>query len=153
MNNPYQSPDSSVDDADFNYDGQKLYRISGIGLATFLGGVLAGGILLSQNFRKMGQIDYANKALAISVAAFVVILVMIFAIPENYNPPSVVYTIAQTLAMVRIAKHYQQTKINIHEYNKRKFHSNWLALGIALLVVAAIFVAAIVFSVATGVTV
>jgi hypothetical protein len=41
----------------------ELYKVSAIGLATFCGSVLAGGILLSQNFERLGKRDAATKTL------------------------------------------------------------------------------------------
>lgn len=153
MNSPYESPDSPLETDDQIYSGQKLFKISGIGVATFFGGVLAGGYLLSHNFRKLGDLEFANRSLYISIAVFAGLLILIFAIPDQYSPPTVAINIAQTFAMVRIAKHYQQTKINIHAYNNRKFYTNWLAFAVALLVMLIVVLVAVVILVMSGVTV
>ena len=47
----------------------KLYSASGIDVATFFGSWLAGSILISRNFSRLGNADAARNAIIIGVAA------------------------------------------------------------------------------------
>lgn len=133
--NLYQSPEAElIDNSQAEHEGigdYKLFKISGIGLATFFAGLPGGGFLLAQNFKRQGQHDKANKALGFSIVGFFLILVLGFFLPESI--PNVAYTVTQILIMVNIGKHHQEQIIFKHRQHGQ-VESNWKAFGISLLV-------------------
>jgi hypothetical protein len=111
-----------------------LYKVSAIGLATFLGSMAAGGLLLSKNFKKLGKETEARNALIYSVIATIAVFIIGMNIPEDWNIPGIIFTIPQGLVMYHIAKHMQEKDINQHIENGGALASNWKAAGISILV-------------------
>jgi hypothetical protein len=117
-----------------------LYKVSAIGLATFFGSMVAGGFLLSQNFKKLGKKTEARNAIIYSVVATIVVIIIGMNIPEEWNIPNMAFTIPQFLAMSHIAKQMQEKDINHHVKNGGVLASNWKAFGISLLVFTGIMI-------------
>jgi hypothetical protein len=124
----------------------ELYKINGIAIATFFGSVLAGGLLMAQNYKQLGKPDEAKKILIYSAIALIIIIALAFVVLDNWNVPAIVFTLPQWVGMQALAQGYQAKDIQAHEEAGGKLASNWKALGISLLVLLAI--AAVVFFVA-----
>jgi len=139
--NPYQMPASGLGSASLENPEARLFKVSGIGLATFLGSLLAGGLLMAMNFRALGQPEKARKTILYSIAAFAGVIVVMFVLPESI--PGVVFLIPQVVAMVQLAKQYQQSQINERRMRGIPTRSNWAAAGISLLVFLALMLLAI----------
>jgi len=135
MQDLYKTPQANLDGNEENksYDFQ-LYKISGIGLATFVGSALAGGFLISQNYKRLGNVRMANKALTYSVIATITLFLIAYFIPEDMNIPNIVFTIVQVVALVQIAKQQQEKELSDHVAHGGALASNWKAFGISLLV-------------------
>ena len=132
MNNIYDTPNADLtNDLDVNY---KLFKITGIGLATFFGTVFAGGILMAINFSRLGREAEAKKALIFSALATLAIIGVSFLIPDDVNIPSVAFTVPQIIIMIQLAKKHQASDIESHVNLGGKTSSNWIAFGISLLV-------------------
>jgi hypothetical protein len=138
----YESPEAELVDRD-DYVDYKLFKISGIGLATFFGSAFAGGILLGLNFKRLGNDGAAQKAYIFSLLATLVIIGGAMFIPEDVPVPNVVFTVIQLFAMLQISKHFQGADIETHIANNGEIESNWKAFGISLLVLLALL--AIIF--------
>ncbi len=143
MNNIYESPASSLEIQSTR--AFSLYKISGVGVATFFGSTLAGGFIMYLNFKRLGSGGKAKKCLLFSVIATIVIFGVIFLIPEDVDIPNTVFTIPQVIAMVQIAKIQQGTLIDEHINSGGALSSNWKAFVIGLLFVVGIL--AIVFGI------
>ena len=134
MNDIYQTPEAELEQADpNNAHDYKLYKVSGIGIATLVGTILAGGYLMAVNHRRLGNADKAKSTLVYSFLTFVGILVIAFLIPEDMSIPDTVFTVAQVVAMVAIAKQWFEQPIIAHRANGGLMASNWKAFGISLL--------------------
>ena len=137
MANIYQPPEANLyennDDAITDYE---LYKISGIVIATFFGTVFAGGILLSKNYRNLGKLEAARKALIYSGVATLLVLVISIFLPDSV--PSITISLPQLIAMAHIAKQQQSEDIDQHTKKGGKTASNWKAFGISLLVLLGI---------------
>jgi len=144
MSSIYEAPT-----AELEAKGQaeyKLYKVSGVWTATFLGSMLAGGIVMAINYKRLGMDAEANKTLLYSVLAMLAFFVIIYFIPDDINIPQYVFVIPQVVVMAQLAKRYQQEYIDVHIQNGGEMASNWKAAGIAILTViplVAFFVAAV----------
>ena len=135
MNDIYAAPQASlVTESQQQSVDYQLFKVSGVGVATFFGTMLAGGILLSINFKRLGNQKAAKNALIYSAIATVVVFAIAMLIPEGVNIPNVVFTVPQILAMVQIAKQQQELDIAYHIDNGGQMASNWKAFGLSLLV-------------------
>jgi len=138
MQDLYKTPQANLygNDEDRTYDFE-LYKISGIGLATFVGSALAGGFLISQNYKRLGNVRMANKALTYSVIATIALFLIAYFIPENMNIPNVVFTVVQVVVLVQIAKQQQGKAISDHVAHGGALATNWKAFGLSLLIIFA----------------
>ena len=138
MQDLYKTPRANLDGNEKNktYDFE-LYKISGIGLATFVGSTLAGGFLISQNYKRLGDVRMANKALTYSVLATIALILLAYFTPENMNIPNMVFTVVQVVVIVQIAKQLQGKTISDHISHGGALASNWKAFGLSLLIIIA----------------
>jgi len=139
MQDLYKTPQANLEENEENkkYD-YELYKISGIGLATFIGSTLAGGFLISQNYKRLGNVRMANKTLTYTVLATIALFLTAYFMPVDMNVPNIIFTIVQVVVMVQIAKNLQQKELNNHLSHGGVLASNWKAFGISLLVIIAI---------------
>lgn len=137
MTNIYSPPKSNLNQI---ATPSSLYKTSGIGVATFIGSVLAGGIIMYINFNRLGLEDKAKKCLIYSTLATLVIFGIAFLIPEDFNIPNIAFTIPQVVAMMQIAKSQQGAFIDDHKSSGGTLASNWKAFGISLVVLVGIVV-------------
>ena len=145
MENYYKAPKSDL--IDQQIPDAKYFKVSGIGLATFFGSALAGGILLSLNFKRAGDINTAKKALVLSIIGTIAIFASMFILPDSV--PSLVFTAVQVGIMLSFAKQYMEDELTLHVANGGQLESNWKAFGISLLVffpiIAVVFGAAFLY--------
>jgi len=147
MNNGYKPMESALRAADLaDAADARFYRVSGIGVATLLGGLLGGGIVLSKNFQALGQPDRARKVLISCALGMVALLGIAFMLPDSIDLPGTGFTIVQIAVLYQYAKQTQEVDIAAHMEKGGAMHSNWRAAGIGVLVLLAL--AAIVFVVA-----
>ena len=121
--------------------GLPLFKIAGVGIATFFGSVLAGGIVMAMNFRAMGRPEKFWPTIGLSLAALVVTLLLGAVLPENF--PGVAITVPTIIAMTMLAGRYQGEAIATRQNAGLPMRSNWLALGISLLVLLPLLLLAI----------
>jgi hypothetical protein len=135
MEDIYKTPESSLSNgvgaASRDY---QLFKVSGIGVATFFGTLLAGGFLMYRNYKNLGKDAAANKALLYSALATVAVFVIAMLIPEGVDIPNIVFTIPQIIAIVQIAKKQQGSDLERHVEEGGQLASDWKAFGISLIV-------------------
>ncbi|HEY0502956.1 MAG TPA: hypothetical protein VGD42_05605 [Lysobacter sp.] len=137
--NPYRRPAAVVMGEPTPLEGARLYKVSGIGLATFMGSVLAGGWLIARNYRALGEPDKANRALMYAVLAMLVVTGVALLLPDGV--PGIALTVPQILATMHIARQRQGGPIARYQADARTY-SNWRAFGVSLLVVVLLIVVA-----------
>lgn len=114
----------------------KLYSIASIGLATFLASWLAGAVLISRNYARLGNRRAACVSILFGVLGLVLLLVAVFSIEvppqyETYMP--VAFQGIQIGVISMIAIRLQGEALSTHERKGGQLYSNWRAAGIALL--------------------
>lgn len=131
---------------------EKVYTRNQIILATYLGGPLIAGYILSKNFKALGNTNAAKKSLYFGIVATIVIFGGVTLVPEkiiNSIPKFLIPGIYTGLA-VYFFQSYQGKKIEEYLKNGYKKASFWSVLSISLLSLMATLVA--VFIVATTVS-
>lgn len=145
MNEIYKAPESSISGEQPPLAGApdyKLFKVPAVGIATFFGTMLAGGIIMSINLRRMGDGAKANQIIAISFFATIAVAVLAVVLPAEV--PSMVFTIAQIVTMHQWAKATQEAALAQHVDTGGEMQSNWLAFGMSLLVLLVLaFVSAV----------
>ncbi len=111
---------------------QKLYNERAILIATFIGGPLAGGFLLAQNFHAFNEPGKASKTWIATIAVLVLLMCTMF-VPALDSIPNVVYSFALCMTAHTLAKKFQGSYIALHQANGGQFYSTWRAVGTGLL--------------------
>ena len=111
-------------------EGARLYSVSGMVLATFMGTPLASGWLMARNYRALGDNANAGQCLIYATVATVAILALTFLLPESI--PAFAFSLPQLLVVGYIAKRLQGDRIEAYRTQDR-LYSNWRAFGIGIL--------------------
>jgi hypothetical protein len=114
----------------------RFYSISAISLATFLGGPIAAGLLMRRNFINTGQEKYAMITLLLGVLATLLVIGVIFVIPDSFfSKPGANAIIPgiYTALIYLIAEKLQGGILLQHKENLGLFYSKWRAAGIGLI--------------------
>ena len=61
----------------------KFYSQTAIGIATYLGGPLAAGYLIRENYKSLDDLENGNKAFIIGILSTILLFTGIFSIPET----------------------------------------------------------------------
>ncbi|AWB64951.1 hypothetical protein C2869_00175 [Saccharobesus litoralis] len=143
MSDAYTPPQSEL--ITENNNSFKLYKVVSIAVATFFGSSIAGGYLMSQNFRRLGRDTEAQYSLYGGIALTLLLFVISFLLPDNVSG-STLTTIIPTIIMQQIAKHRLQNDLDTHIAANGELESGWKAFGISLLFLA--IIALITFGIA-----
>ena len=113
----------------------KLYSSKAVRGATFLGGPLAAGYLISENFKALNKPNEGRKSLIIGIIATIVLFTGIFMILENImnKMPRQLILIIYTGIILGIVEWKQGDALKVHKKNGNSFFSGWRAAGIGLI--------------------
>ncbi len=64
-------------------NSQKIFTNKAISIATFFGGPLAAGFLISENYKVFGNDNAARNSIFIGIISTIILFAVIFIIPEN----------------------------------------------------------------------
>lgn len=128
-------------DSDFSTDDYSshdaptfaLHPVRGVVWAAFWGSLIAAGIVLAINYSRLGKKTAARITLVISVIASIVLIAVIFAIPEDVNIPNQVFIVPQLVAVYAIAKGLQGNSVRQHAARRGTVVSAWPSVGIGFL--------------------
>jgi len=118
--------------------GPRLYSISSIDIATFFGSWLAGSILISRNFTRLGNHDSGRNAILLGIASSValVLVTLSIVVPEGAERALRHRIQAAQVAVIHlIVKRVQGAALTSHAAGGGEFFSRWRAFGVSLLVI------------------
>lgn len=136
---PYQPPQAPLATASAAAapDGVRLYRESGILLATLFCGIAAGALLLGINAQRLGQPGVLWRYLGCGLAATVVVIIASLVLPQAV--PALTFNALQLLLIRYVLRRTQGATLAAHADNIGAFESNWKAVGLAVLVLIALW--------------
>ncbi|WP_243471068.1 hypothetical protein [Winogradskyella sp. MH6] len=113
----------------------KLYSSKAISGATFLGGPLAAGYLISENFKALNNPDDGRKSLIIGIVTTIILFGGIFMLPEQIidKIPRQLIPLIYTGVIWGIVEWKQGDILKAHKENNNTFFSGWRAAGIGLI--------------------
>ena len=113
----------------------KFYSQKSIGIATFIGGPLAAGYLIRENYLSLNKPDEAKKSLLIGIVSTILLLTGIFMIPESImdKVPNQILPAIYTGIILFIVAKIHGTILLQHKENGNEFYSGWKAAGIGLI--------------------
>ncbi|SMF56128.1 hypothetical protein SAMN02745866_03589 [Alteromonadaceae bacterium Bs31] len=139
----YQTPKSDLSPEQAHAKAFKLYKISGIGVATFFGTMIAGAYIASRNCNALGRPQQGKIILLFSTLFTIALMTASFFIPEDIEVPNIVFTIVPLVIMVQMSKKWFLEEIVAHEDAAGKMYSNWRAFSISLLFLLGLFTIAV----------
>ena len=115
--------------------GITLYSANAISGATFLGGPLAAGYLIGENFKALEKPTLGRNALIIGFVASIILFGGIFMIPEYIvdSIPNQVIPFIYTAIIWGIVEAKQGAILKLHKEKNNSFFSGWRAAGIGLI--------------------
>jgi len=125
--------------------GLKFYSQRAIGIATFLGGPLAAGYLVRENYLALNKSDEAQKAFFYGLLATVAVFGFIFMMPESImeKVPNQIIPLIYTAIIYYVVEQTQGETLKLHKELGNEFYSGWKAARVGfvslLLLVAVIF--------------
>lgn len=113
----------------------KLHSGKAMGLATFLGGPLAGTYMLFENFKALEKPREAQVALISGVTFTLLLFSVLFALPEEISEriPNQILPAVYTMILWGFIEHYQGETLKLHKEHGNAFFSRWRAAGIGLI--------------------
>ncbi len=113
----------------------KLYSSKAIGGATFLGGPLAAGYMIGENFKALDKPNEGRNSLIIGIVSTIVLFSGIFMIPENIldKIPRQLIPLIYTGIIWGIVEWKQGEILKSHKENGNPFFSGWRAAGIGFI--------------------
>jgi hypothetical protein len=109
-----------------------IYTVRTIVISALFGGLLAGGIMIYQNFKTFGEHKKASVTILITIT-FLVALIATSLLPVLEKIPNIFYTILITLATSVLAKKYQGNLIEHHLSTGGKIFSTGRAVVICII--------------------
>jgi hypothetical protein len=130
---------------------KKVYKSSMIRVATFIGGPLAAGYLMSENFKVFNEPENARKAIIYSIIATVAIIGVALLIPGLNRGQSYLFPLIYAWIAWYLVQHYQGANISSHDNAGGETYSWWRPIGISLICLVIMLVAVIIFVMVSGV--
>ena len=125
--------------------GLKFFSKRAIGIATFLGGPLAAGYLVRENYLALNKSDEAQKAFLYGLLATVAVFGFIFIMPESImeKVPNQIIPLIYTAIIYYVVEQTQGETLKLHKELGNEFYSGWKAARVGfvslLLLVSLIF--------------
>lgn len=123
----------------------KIYKDRAVWLGAFIGGPLAAGFIIAENFKAFNQPDKAKKTWVYTIIATIIIFGGIFSIPDNVKIPNQIIPLIYTGIAYYLVQHFQGANITAHINAGGQLHGWLRTLSVGLVGLAIILVA--VFSI------
>jgi len=119
----------------------RVHGLPGVGLAAFLGTPIAGGLIIADNFRRLGHTGAAVTSVAVGAVATAALLGGFAALGDSV-PPHIGTLVALALAMGarKIATHFFGAQLDAIEDGSMHAISAWAGASVGL-AFAAVFLA------------
>jgi len=118
-----------------NTKSLKFYSQKAIGFATFIGGPLAAGYLIRENYLSLDKPNEGKKSLIIGIISTVLLFTGIFMIPESIldKVPNYILPMIYIGVIYLIVEKIHGKILNEHKENGNEFYSVWKAIGIGFI--------------------
>ena len=126
---------------------KKVFTTKMIWSATYLGGPLAAGILMSKNYKVFGKKKEAQISILLGIVFTIIVLVGVFLIPEHIidKIPMPVIPLFYSLIIVWVAKKLQGKDLTEFLENSGKKASYWSVIGYSLISMVVILIPVTVY--------
>ena len=111
----------------------KLYSVKQVYWGTFLGGPLAGGFMIAENFNRLGDKVKSRNTWAITILTTVLIFGLIIFIKQASNFPGYIIPLGYLIATRYMVQKFQGEAIDAHLQDEGELYNNWRTLWIGLI--------------------
>ena len=113
----------------------KLHSMRGILIGTFLGGPLAAGYLVMENYQNLGNRDSASKSLIYGILGTIILFGITLALPEEIMDriPSAAISFVSVAVIYGIVQQQFGEIFLEHDAKDRTFYSRWRAVAVGLI--------------------
>ena len=108
----------------------KIYSKRAILVGTFLGGPLAAGYLIAENFKAFNDPDKAKKTWIYAIIATIVVFGIIFLIPDI---PALTIPAIYLGITSYVVQHFQGKNISTHINLGGQLHSGWRTIAVGMI--------------------
>jgi len=122
--------------------GLKFYSKKAIGIATFIGGPLAAGYLIRENYLALNEPDEGKKSIIFGIISTIIIFSGAYMVPEHIidKIPSQLLPFIYTAIIFWIVDKIHGDILNQHKEHNNEFFSSWRAAGVGLISITIILV-------------
>ena len=111
----------------------KIYKDKAIWVGTFLGGPLAAGYLIAENFKAFNDTDKAKKTWIYAIIATIIIIGGVFMIPDNVKIPNQIIPLIYTAIAYYLVQHFQGQNISTHISSGGQLFSWWRTIAVGII--------------------
>lgn len=112
---------------------RKVYKDRAIWLGTFLGGPLAAGYLIAENFKTFNENEKATKTWILAILATIAIFGGVYLIPENVKIPNQLIPLIYTGIAYFLVQHFQGQNINDHINSGGEIFGWWRTILVSII--------------------
>ncbi len=112
---------------------EKIYKDRAIWVGTFLGGPLAAGYLIAENFKAFNQFDSAKKTWIYAITATILIFGGVFLIQDHLKIPNQIIPLIYTAIAYYLVQHFQGQQISSHINAGGQLHSWWRTISVGVI--------------------
>lgn len=128
----------------------KLYKNRAVFIGAFLGGPLVAGYMAAENFKKLGQPEYAKRAWVIAILTTIVVFGVFPSFPFVDKVLGAAVPVAYCAIADTLVLKYQGGRAKSHIENGGKMYSTWRAVWIGFVGLAILVGVIYLFTLVTG---
>jgi len=139
--NPYAPPSKDAEElgvrpVDVAAAGA-LFSTMQIGVATVLGSIIGGALLIQANYRAFREARAANIVIFAALVATLGILVVFYNFPQSFGMFTVAVNLVAMVTTIGLARSLQRDRYENHVFAGGRHGSNWWVLAAILISAAA----------------
>jgi hypothetical protein len=112
---------------------QKIYTLRSIQVATFLGGPIIAGYLISENYRAFNEDKKSKMAILIGVFATILLFGIIFMLPDTKKVPTYIIPLAYSWGTYILVQQLMGAQMKAHFAAAGEAYTIWRALLASLI--------------------
>jgi hypothetical protein len=129
---------------------QKIYTLRAIQVATFLGGPLIAGYLISENYRVFNEDKKSKVAILGGVMATILLFGIIFMLPDTKKVPTYIIPIAYSWATYLLVQQLMGAQMKAHLAVGGQVYTIWRAVLASLIGLTVTLVGVFVIAMVIG---
>lgn len=112
---------------------EKIYNDRKIAIGTFLGGPLAAGYFIAENFKVFNENEKAKKTWIYTIIVTIIIFGGLFLIPENIRIPNQIIPLIYIAIAYFLIQHFQGENIKSHINSGGQLFSWWRTIAVGII--------------------